>query len=77
MLDHGAAGCLGVSDAVVRDFRDRDDLLQSVSVAVLESFSSYDPARSFTSWRWDRSQPGWNLLSRAEKRNRLILIRSR
>ena len=36
--------------AVVRDFRDRDDVLQAISVAVLEAFSSYDPARPFTAW---------------------------
>ncbi|MFN7845059.1 MAG: sigma factor [Pirellula sp.] len=36
--------------AVVRDFRYRDDVLQAISVAVLEAFSSYDPARPFTPW---------------------------
>ena len=58
--------------AVVRDFRDRDDLLQEISVAVLEAFSSYDPARSFTAWAMGiaRNQIGTYL--RERKRNRLI-----
>ncbi len=33
--------------AVVRDFRDRDDVLQSISVAVCELFDSYDASRPF------------------------------
>jgi len=58
--------------AVVRDFRDRDDLLQSISVAVLEAFSSYDPARPFTAWAMGiaRNQIGTYL--RERKRNRLV-----
>lgn len=36
--------------SVVRDFRDRDDLIQDIAVAVFESFDSYDPARPFTKW---------------------------
>ena len=58
--------------AVVRDFRDRDDLLQAISVAVLEAFSSYDPARPFNAWAIGiaRNQIGTYL--RERKRNRLI-----
>jgi RNA polymerase sigma-70 factor, ECF subfamily len=58
--------------AVVRDFRDRDDVLQAISVAVLESFSSYDPARPFTAWALGiaRNQIGTYL--RERKRNRLV-----
>ena len=36
--------------SVVRDFRDRDDLLQDIAVAVFESFDSYDPKRPFNQW---------------------------
>lgn len=36
--------------SLVRDFQDRDDLLQNVAVAVLESFDRYDPSFSFTGW---------------------------
>ena len=36
--------------AVVRDFRDRDDVLQETSVAVIESFDRYDEAQSFVGW---------------------------
>ena len=35
---------------VVRDFRDRDDVLQDVAVAVIDSFESYDADRSFDAW---------------------------
>lgn len=36
--------------AVVRDFRDRDDVLQETAVAVIESFDRYDESRSFVGW---------------------------
>lgn len=36
--------------AVVRDFRERDDLLQEVAVAVIESYDRYDAARPFVPW---------------------------
>ncbi len=36
--------------ALVRDFQDRDDVLQETAVAVLESFDRYDPAQSFVGW---------------------------
>ncbi len=36
--------------AVVRDFSDRDDLLQDIAVAVFESFDTYDPERPFLQW---------------------------
>ncbi|MFO0910942.1 MAG: sigma-70 family RNA polymerase sigma factor [Isosphaeraceae bacterium] len=36
--------------ALVRDFQDRDDVLQNVAVAVLESFPKYDTERPFLSW---------------------------
>ena len=36
--------------AVVRDFREREDLLQEVAVAVIESYDRYDAARPFVPW---------------------------
>lgn len=36
--------------ALVRDFATRDDLLQTVAVAVLESADRYDAARPFVGW---------------------------
>ena len=36
--------------ALVRDFAARDDLLQDVAVAVLESVDRYDPSRPFVGW---------------------------
>lgn len=36
--------------SVVRDFRERDDLLQEVAVVVLESFDRYDESRPFVPW---------------------------
>lgn len=36
--------------AAVRDFAARDDLLQEIAVAVLESFDRYDPVKPFQSW---------------------------
>ncbi len=36
--------------AVVRDFSARDDLLQEIAVAILESFDRYDRTLPFQSW---------------------------
>jgi RNA polymerase sigma-70 factor (ECF subfamily) len=36
--------------ALVADRAERDDVLQEVAMAVLESFGSYDPSRPFTPW---------------------------
>ena len=36
--------------AVVRDFQDRDDLIQDIAVAVFESFDRYDELRPFDTW---------------------------
>jgi RNA polymerase sigma-70 factor, ECF subfamily len=58
--------------AVVRDFRDRDDVLQAISVAVLESFSSYDPARPFAAWALGIARNQMGTYLRERKRNRLV-----
>jgi RNA polymerase sigma-70 factor, ECF subfamily len=36
--------------SVVRDFQDRDDILQETAIAVIESFERYDPAKAFVGW---------------------------
>jgi RNA polymerase sigma-70 factor (ECF subfamily) len=36
--------------SAVRDFSVRQDLLQDVAVAVIESFDRYDPSRPFVAW---------------------------
>ena len=36
--------------SMVSDFRQRDDILQDVAVAVLEHYERYDSERSFTAW---------------------------
>lgn len=58
--------------SVVRDFRDRDDVLQAIAVAVFESFPTYDPARPFIGWATGvaRNQIGTYL--RERRRSRLI-----
>lgn len=58
--------------AVVRDFRDRDDVLQSISVAVLESFSSYDTTRPFIAWAMGIARKQIGTYLRERKRNRLV-----
>lgn len=56
--------------SVVKDFRDRDDVLQAIAVAVLESFSSYDPTRPFNGWALGvaRNQIGTYLRDRKRTR---------
>lgn len=36
--------------SLVRNFADRDDILQNTAVAVIESYPRYDPARPFVGW---------------------------
>ena len=36
--------------SLVRNFEDRDDILQETAVAVIESFERYDPALPFIGW---------------------------
>lgn len=36
--------------SLVRDFQDRDDVLQETAVAVMESLDRYDPAQPFVPW---------------------------
>lgn len=58
--------------SVVRDFRDRDDVLQEIAVAAIESFDRYDPQRPFVPWVMGlaRNQVGRYL--RQRRRDRLV-----
>lgn len=58
--------------SVVRDFRDRDDVLQDVAVAVVESFETYDPARPFVPWAVGIARNQVGLYLRQRKRDRLV-----
>ncbi len=58
--------------AVVRDFRERDDLLQEVAVAVMESHDRYDPVRPFVPWAMGIARNKVGLWLRSRKRSRLV-----
>jgi RNA polymerase sigma-70 factor (ECF subfamily) len=57
--------------SLVRDFRDRDDVLQETAVAVIESFNRYDTARPFIGWALGiaRNQVGLYLRRRGRDRH--------
>lgn len=58
--------------SVVRDFRDRDDLLQDIAVAVVDSFDSYDAKRPFVAWAIGVARNQVGLYLRRRRRERLI-----
>lgn len=58
--------------AVVRDFADRDDVLQEIAVAVLESFERYDPERPFAAWAMRIAQHQVYRYLRRERRDRHV-----
>lgn len=60
--------------SVVRDFRDRDDLMQDIAVAVFESFDSYDSSRPFPTWALGvaRNQFKTYLAKRKRDQSRLV-----
>lgn len=59
--------------SVVRDARDRDDLLQEIAVAVLDCFAkSYDPQRPFLSWVLGVARNQVGLYLRRRRRDRLV-----
>lgn len=58
--------------SVVRDFTARDDVLQEVAVAVMESFDRYDPDRPFTAWALGIAQNQVRLYLRRRQRERLV-----
>lgn len=60
--------------SVVRDFRDRDDLMQDIAVAVFESFDSYDPARPFDKWALGVARNQFKTYLRKRKRDHDRLV---
>ena len=58
--------------SLVRDFRDRDDVLQETAVAIVESFDRYDPARSFVAWALGVARNQIGLYLRRRGRDRLV-----
>ena len=58
--------------SVVRDFSARDDVLQEISIAVIESFERYDPARPFVGWALGIARNQVGLYLRRVRRDRLV-----
>jgi RNA polymerase sigma-70 factor (ECF subfamily) len=58
--------------SLVREMRDRDDILQEVAVAVMESFASYDRARPFVAWAIGIARNQVRLYQRRKCRDRLV-----
>lgn len=59
--------------SVVRDFRDRDDVLQDVAVAVVESFEKWDTERPFVAWAMGIARNQVGLYLRRRRRDRQVL----
>jgi RNA polymerase sigma-70 factor (ECF subfamily) len=58
--------------SLVRNFQDRDDVLQETAVAVLDSFRRYDPSQSFLAWALGIARNQVRLHYRHRSRERLI-----
>ena len=58
--------------SVVRDFTARDDVLQEIAVAVIETFDRYDPERPFVGWALGIARNQVRLYLRRKQRDRLI-----
>ena len=58
--------------SVVRDFKDRDDLLQEIAVAAIESFDAYNPDRPFVPWVMGVARNQIGLYLRQRRRDRLV-----
>ena len=58
--------------SVVRDFKDRDDVLQDIAVAVVESIDSYDSQRPFDAWAMGVARNQMKLYFRRRQRDRLV-----
>lgn len=58
--------------SVVRDFAARDDILQEVGVAVMESMDRYDPCRPFIGWALGIAQNQIRVYWRSQQRERLV-----
>lgn len=57
--------------SIVRDYKDRDDVLQDIAVAAFESFDSYDPERPFVPWVMGVARNQVHLYLRQSHRDRL------
>ena len=55
----------------VRDFQDRDDVLQETAVAVLDAFDRYDPSQRFVAWAIGVARNQVRLYCRRKARERL------
>lgn len=62
----------GFVASVVRDFAARDDVLQEIAVAVIESFDRYDPSRPFLGWALGIAQNQARLYFRRVQSDRLV-----
>lgn len=58
--------------SLVREIRDRDDVLQEVAVAFMNSFASYDQARPFMPWVIGIARNQVGLYLRKRGRDRLV-----
>ena len=58
--------------SLVREIRDRDDVLQEVAVAFMNSFESYDRTRSFMAWVIGIARNQVGLYLRKKGRERLV-----
>ncbi|MDY3552225.1 sigma-70 family RNA polymerase sigma factor [Gemmata sp. JC717] len=57
--------------SLVRDFQDRDDVLQETAVAVLNAFGRYDPAQPFVAWAIGIARNQVRLHCRRKNRERI------
>jgi RNA polymerase sigma-70 factor (ECF subfamily) len=57
--------------ALVRDFADRDDVLQEIAIAVVQSFDRYDPSQPFIGWALGIARNQVRLYLRRKSRDRL------
>ena len=57
--------------SVIRDFKDRDDVLQDIAVAAIESFDAYDTGRPFVPWVMGVARNQVGLYLRRRRRDRL------
>ncbi len=58
--------------SVVRDRRDREDVLQETALAVLNSFESYDSSQAFQGWAIGVARNQISLYLRRRRRDRLV-----
>ncbi|MDR3632585.1 MAG: sigma-70 family RNA polymerase sigma factor [Isosphaeraceae bacterium] len=58
--------------SLVREIHDRDDILQEVAVAVMESFGTYDHSRPFVAWAIGIARNQVGLYFRRRGRERLV-----